>query len=70
MFKLINRLGQLLVKLYVFESRKLCAKARTEAKLSKELAEKARKLSASSIANVEEAAKVSSKAQQLAKFFD
>lgn len=70
MFKMIKRLGQFLVKLYNIEARKLDAKARAEAKLSRELAERARQLSASSIEHVEEAAKVASQAQQLAKFFD
>lgn len=70
MFKMIKRLGQFLVKLYNIEARKLDAKARVEAKLSRELAERARQLSACSIEHVEEAAKVASQAQQLAKFFD
>lgn len=70
MFKLINRLGKLIVRLYNAEARKLNTKARAEAKLAQELALRARKLSESSVANTDEAAKVAAQAQQLAKFFD
>lgn len=70
MFKLIKRLGKLVVRLYNSEARKLDAKAKMEAKLAQELALRARKLSESSIEHVDEAAKVASQAQQLSKFFD
>lgn len=70
MFKLIKRLGKLLVRLYNAEARKLNNTARAEAKLAQELASRARKLSESSIERTNEAAKVASQAQQLAKFFD
>lgn len=70
MFKLINRLGKLLVRLYNAEARKLNTKARAEAKLAQDLALRARKLSESSVENTNSAAKVAAQAQQLAKFFD
>lgn len=70
MFKLINRLGKLLVRLYNAEARKLNTKARAEAKLAQDLALRARKLSESSVENTNSAAKVAAQAQQLAKFFE
>lgn len=70
MFKLIKRLGKLIVRAYFAEGRRLEAQAKTEAKLAQEMALRARKLSESSIEHVDEAAKVANQAQQLAKFFD
>lgn len=70
MFKLIKRLGKLVVRLYNAEARKLSTKANLKAKLARDLATRASKLSNESIKDIDEAAKVAAQAQQLAKFFD
>lgn len=69
MFKLIKGFGRLVVNMYFREAKRLDKLARAEAKIAQELAAKARKLSESSITNIDEAAKVASQAQELSKFF-
>lgn len=70
MFKLIKLLGKLVVRLYNMEARKLSSKAHLKAKLARELATRANKLSNESIVDIDGAAKVASQAQQLSKFFE
>lgn len=70
MLKLIKRLGKLVVRLYNAEARKLSAKANLKAKLARDLAVRASKLSNESLEDIDEAAKVAAQAQQLSKFFD
>lgn len=70
MFKLIKRLGKLVVRLYNMEATKLHTKARMEAKQAQDMALRARELSEASMVHTDEAAKVAAQAQQLAKFFD
>lgn len=70
MFNLIKSFGRLIVRMYNAEARKLSTKARAEAKLARELSERAHKLSESSVATIDKAAKVSAQAQQLSKFFE
>lgn len=70
MLKLIKRLGKLVVHLYNAEARKLSAKANLKAKLARDLAVRASKLSNESLEDIDEAAKVAAQAQQLSKFFD
>lgn len=70
MFKFIKSLGRFVVRMYNAEARRLDKTAKAESKLAQELALKARKLSESSIENVNEASKVAYQAQQLSKFFN
>lgn len=69
MFKLIEKLGKLVIALYNAEARKLNAKAKAEAVLAQKLAKRVQELSQGSMDNTAEAAKVAAKAQKLKEFF-
>ena len=67
--KIIKGFGRVVVRMYNSEAARLNKAARAEATLARELAERSNKLSASSMKNINEAAKVASQAQELSKFF-
>lgn len=67
--KIIKGFGRIVVRMYNHEAARLNKAARAEATLARELAERSNKLSASSMKNIDEAAKVASQAQELSKFF-
>lgn len=69
MFKFINTLGKLLVKLYFREAKRLNDKARKDAEQAQRLAKQARLLSEDANAGVTSAAKIAAKATDLNKFF-
>lgn len=69
MFKFINTLGKLLVKLYFREAKRLNDKARKDAEQAQRLAKQARLLSEDASAGVTSAAKIAAKATDLNKFF-
>ena len=69
MFKLIEKLGKLVVALYNAEARKLNTKAKAEAVLAQKLAKRVQELTQGSMDNTAEAAKVAAKAQKLKEFF-
>ena len=66
---IIKGFGRMVVRMYNREAARLNKVARAEATLARELAERSNKLSASSMKNIDEAAKVASQAQELSKFF-
>lgn len=70
MFKLIKRLGKLVVRMYNREAMRLNTEARTESEQSRAMAIRSRELADSADRKVVEAAHVASQAQQLAKFFE
>lgn len=70
MIKIIRKLGQLVVKLYLMEAKRLEVKAKAEARLARNMAERAASLSSNSVEHIDEAASIVSKAQQLSKIFD
>lgn len=67
--KILKGFGRIVVRMYNREAARLNKVARAEATLARELAERSNKLSASSMKNIDEAAKVASQAQELSKFF-
>lgn len=67
--KIIKGFGRIVVRMYNREAARMNKVARAEATLARELAERSNKLSASSMKNIDEAAKVASQAQELSKFF-
>lgn len=69
MFKFINTLGKLVVKLYFREAKRLNDKARKDAEQAQRLAKQARLLSEDASAGVTSAAKIAAKATDLNKFF-
>ena len=69
MFKFINTLGKLLVKMYFREAKRLNDKARKDAAQAQRLAKQARLLSEDASAGVTSAAKIAAKATDLNKFF-
>lgn len=76
MFKFINTLGKLVVKMYFREAKRLNDKARKDAaqaqrlaKQAQRLAKQARLLSEDASAGVTSAAKIAAKATDLNKFF-
>ena len=69
MFKFINTLGKLVVKLYFREAKRLKDKARKDAEQAQRLAKQARLLSEDASAGVTSAAKIAAKATDLNKFF-
>ncbi|QDH48993.1 hypothetical protein vBEcoD226_27 [Escherichia phage vB_Eco_D226] len=69
MFKFINTLGKLLVKMYFREAKRLNDKARKDAEQAQRLAKQARLLSEDASAGVTSAAKIAAKATDLNKFF-
>lgn len=69
MFKFINILGKLLVKMYFREAKRLNDKARKDAAQAQRLAKQARLLSEDASAGVTSAAKIAAKATDLNKFF-
>lgn len=69
MFKFINTLGKLVVKLYFREAKRLNEKARKDAAQAQRLAKQARLLSEDASAGVTSAAKIAAKATDLNKFF-
>lgn len=69
MFKFINTLGKLLVKMYFREAKRLNDKARKDAAQAQRLAKQARLLSEAASAGVTSAAKIAAKATDLNKFF-
>lgn len=69
MFKLINKLGKLIVRLYFAEARKMYKQALLDAKLSRDLAERSQSLSDKAIRLTNESAEVASRANELSKFF-
>lgn len=69
MFKFINTLGKLLVKMYFREAKRLNDKARKDAAQAQRLAKQARILSEDASAGVTSAAKIAAKATDLNKFF-
>lgn len=70
MFKLIKKLGQLLVRMYNVEAKRLNDEASKEATQSRALAIRSNELADSASTKVTEAARVASQAQQLSKFFE
>lgn len=70
MFKLIKKLGQLLVRMYNVEAKRLNDEARKEATQSRALTIRSNELAYSASTKVTEAARVASQAQQLSKFFE
>ncbi|WGV38297.1 hypothetical protein SWJM03_00021 [Salmonella phage SWJM-03] len=69
MFKFINTLGKLVVKMYFREAKRLNDKARIDAAQAQRLAKQARLLSEDASAGVTSAAKIAAKATDLNKFF-
>lgn len=69
MFKLINALGKLVVKMYFGEAKRLNAKARKDSAQAQKLAKEARLLSEGAIAGVNKSAEIAAKATDLNKFF-
>lgn len=69
MFKFINTLGRLVVKMYFREAKRLNDKARKDAAQAHRLAKQARLLSEDASAGVTSAAKIAAKATDLNKFF-
>uniref|UniRef100_A0AAT9S775 Gp4.3 n=1 Tax=Yersinia phage vB_YenP_WW1 TaxID=2973655 RepID=A0AAT9S775_9CAUD len=69
MFKFINTLGRLVVKMYFREAKRLNDKARKDAAQAQRLAKQARLLSEDASAGVTSAAKIAAKATDLNKFF-
>lgn len=69
MFKFINTLGNLVVKMYFREAKRLNDKARKDAAQAQRLAKQARLLSEDASAGVTSAAKIAAKATDLNKFF-
>lgn len=69
MFKFINTLGKLIVKMYFREAKRLNDKARKDAEQAQRLAKQARLLSEDASAGVTSAAKIAAKATDLNKFF-
>lgn len=69
MFKFINTLGKLVVKMYFREAKRLNDKARKDASQAQRLAKQARLLSEDASAGVTSAAKIAAKATDLNKFF-
>lgn len=69
MFKFINTLGKLVVKMYFREAKRLNDKARKDAAQAQRLAKQARLLSEDASAGVTFAAKIAAKATDLNKFF-
>ena len=69
MFKFINTLGRLVVKMYFREAKRLNDKARKDAAQAQRLAKQARLLSEDASAGVTSAAKIAAKATDLDKFF-
>lgn len=69
MFKFINTLGRLVVKMYFREAKRLNDKARKDAAQAQCLAKQARLLSEDASAGVTSAAKIAAKATDLNKFF-
>lgn len=70
MFKLIKKLGQLLVRMYNVEAKRLNDEARKEVTQSRALAIRSNELADSASTKVTEAARVANQAQQLSKFFE
>lgn len=70
MFKLIKKLGKLLVSLYNVEAKRLNDDARSEATQSRALTIRANELADSASNKVTEAARIANQAQQLSKFFE
>lgn len=70
MFKLIKKLGQLLVRMYNREAKRLNNEARQESIQSRNLALRSVELADSASSKVTEAARVANQAQQLSKFFE
>lgn len=69
MFKFINTLGKLVVKMHFREAKRLNNKARKDAEQAQRLAKQARLLSEDASAGVTSAAKIAAKATDLNKFF-
>lgn len=69
MFKFINTLGKLVVKMYFREAKRLNDNARKDAAQAQRLAKQARLLSEDANAGVTSAAKIAAKATDLNKFF-
>lgn len=69
MFKLINALGKLVVKMYFGEAKRLNAKAQKDSAVAQRLAKEARLRSEAAIEGVNKAAEVAAKATDLNKFF-
>lgn len=69
MFKFINTLGRLVVKMYFREAKRLNDKARKDAAQAQRLAKQTRLLSKDASAGVTSAAKIAAKATDLNKFF-
>ena len=69
MFKFINTLGKMVVKMYFREAKRLNDKARKDAAQAQRLAKQARLLSEDASAGVTSAAKIAAKATDLNKFF-
>lgn len=69
MFKLIERLGKLVVKMYFREATKLVAESKEFAKAAKFHAAAADKALKESVESSNEAAKVAAKAQKLKELF-
>ena len=69
MFKFINTLGKLVVKMYFREAKRLNNKARKDAAQAQRFAKQARLLSEDASAGVTSAAKIAAKATDLNKFF-
>lgn len=70
MFKLINALGKLVVKLYFVEAKKLDKRAKSDAQRATELAKQSRDKSDAARFGVYKASSIAAKAQSMSKFFN
>lgn len=70
MFKSINTLGKLVVKLYFLEAKRLDKKAKADSQRAIELAKQSREKSAAAVSGVHKSAAIASKAQSISKFFE
>ncbi|APD19664.1 hypothetical protein HOR40_gp21 [Pectobacterium phage PP74] len=69
MFKFINTLGKLVVKMYFREAKRLNDKARKDTAKAQRLAKQARLMAGDASAGITSAAKIAAKATDLNKFF-
>lgn len=70
MFKLINKLGNLVIALYIREAKRLTIQAKQEEKTAQALQAEAFNLKVSATQKVGKVAAISAKAQALKQFFN
>lgn len=70
MFKFINALGKLVVKLYFIEAKKLDKKAKADSQRAIELAKQSREKSDAAVSGIHKSAAIAAKAQSISKFFE